>query len=148
MKNEFERKNVKIISKRSAKNMKLKIIDSNFSIVKFLPTETVPLWALNSEVFSITQTDEELSIVCPTDCLPKNDAFKDIENDWKCLKVEGVLDFSLTGILSSLANPLAENNISIFAISTFNTDYLLVKSHTIEKAKVVLENEGHIFIEI
>jgi len=62
--------------------------------------------------------------------------------------VEGVLDFSLTGILASLANPLAENKISIFAISTFNTDYLLIKSHSIEKAKVVLENEGHTFSDI
>ena len=61
-------------------------------------------------------------------------------NDWKCIKVEGILDFNLTGVLSSLANTLAENKISIFAISTFNTDYLLVKGHSIEKARVVLEN--------
>ncbi|MEH7379960.1 ACT domain-containing protein [Bacillus sp. JJ1533] len=128
--------------------MKLKILDSNFAVVKFPPTETIPLWALNSDLFSITRTDEELSIVCPSECLPMNEAFKDVENDWKCIKVEGVLDFSLTGILSSLANPLAENNISIFAISTFNTDYLLVKSHSIENAVVVLENEGHIFGDI
>ena len=84
-------------------------------------------------------------VVCPSDCLPKNEVFKDIENDWKCIKVEGILDFSLTGILSSLANILAENKISIFAISTFNTDYLLIKSYSIEKAKVVLKNEGSYF---
>ena len=64
------------------------------------------------------------------------------------LKVEGVLDFGLTGILASLANSLAENKISIFAISTFNTDYLLVKNHSIEKAKLVLVNEGHSFNNI
>jgi hypothetical protein len=86
--------------------------------------------------------------VCPSECLPIDEVFKDVENDWKCIKVEGVLDFSLTGILASLANPLAENKISIFAISTFNTDYLLIKSHLIEKAKFVLENEGHIFSDI
>jgi hypothetical protein len=125
--------------------MKLKILDSTFSVVKFPPAETIPLWALNSNVFSITRTDEELSIVCPSECLPINEQIKDVENDWKCIKVEGVLDFSLTGILSSLANTLAENKISIFAISTFNTDYLLVKSHSIEKARVLLENEGHSF---
>ncbi|SDN67160.1 ACT domain-containing protein [Bacillus sp. OK048] len=128
--------------------MKLKILDSNFSVVKFPPTETIPLWALNTDVISITRTDEELSIVCPSESLPMNEAFMDVENGWKCIKVEGVLDFSLTGILASLANPLAKNKISIFAISTFNTDYLLVKSHSIEKAQVVLENEGHIFSEI
>ena len=63
-------------------------------------------------------------------------------------KSRGSFDFSLTGILASLANPLAENKISIFAISTFNTDYLLVKSHSIEKARLVLENEGHSFSNI
>lgn len=125
--------------------MKLRILDSNFSVVKLSPTEKIPVWALNSDVFSITLTDEELSIVCTSECLPLNEAFMDVENDWKCIKIDGVLDFSLTGILASLANPLAENNISIFAISTFNTDYLLVKSHSIEKAKVVLENDGHNF---
>lgn len=128
--------------------MKLKILDPTFSVVKFPPTKTIPLWALNCDVFSITRTDEELSIVCPSECLPINEQIKEVENDWKCIKVEGVLDFGLTGILSSLANPLAENKVSIFAISTFNTDYILVKSHSIEKAKVVLENEGHSFSNI
>jgi uncharacterized protein len=125
--------------------MELKILDSTFSIVKFPPAEKIPLWVLNCDVFSITRTDEELSVVCPSECLPINEQVKDVENDWRCIKVEGILDFSLTGILSSLANTLAENNISIFAISTFNTDYLLVKSHSIERARVVLENEGHSF---
>ena len=128
--------------------MKLKILDSTFSVMKFPPAETIPLWALNGDVFSITRTDEELSVVCPSDCLPINERMKEVENDWKCIKVEGVLDFSLTGILSSLANTLAESKISIFAISTFNTDYLLVKGHSIEKARVVLENEGHSFSHI
>ena len=113
--------------------------------MKLPPSETIPLWALNCNVFSITRTDEELSVVCPSECLPINGQIKEVENDWKYIKVEGVLDFSLTGILSSLANSLAENKISIFVISIFNNDYLLVKSHSIEKAKVILENKGHIF---
>ncbi|WP_066307273.1 ACT domain-containing protein [Bacillus sp. FJAT-29814] len=129
--------------------MKLTILNSTFSVVKLPPNEPLPLWAIKSDVFfSITRTVEELSIVCPSECLPLNEVFKDAENDWKCMKVEGVLDFNLTGILASLANPLAENNISIFAISTFNTDYLLIKSHSIEKAKVILENEGHTFTDM
>lgn len=121
------------------------MLDSTFSVVKVPPTETIPLWAINADMFSITKTDEELSIVCPSECLPSNEEYKYVENDWMCIKVEGILDFSLTGILSSLANTLAKNQISIFAISTYNTDYLLIKSHSIEKAKVVLENEGHTF---
>lgn len=125
--------------------MKLKILDTTFSVVKIPPNETIPLWAISADVFSITRTDEELSIVCPSDCLPASEEFEYAENGWSCIKVEGILDFSLTGILSSLANTLAENTISIFAISTYNTDYLLIKSHSIEKAKVVLENEGHSF---
>ena len=125
--------------------MNLKILESTFSIMKLPSTEKIPSWALNPDVFSITRTDEELSIVFPSEYLSLNEVMEDVEDDWKCIKVEGVLDFNLTGILSSLAKPLAESKISIFAISTFNTDYLLIKSHSIEKAKVVLENEGHTF---
>ena len=144
----FRRRNSKITSKRGAEKMKLKILDLTFSIVKLSPTETIPSWATSCDVFSITRTNEELSILCPSECLPMNEELKEVENDWKCIKVEGVLDFSLTGILASLANPLAENKISIFAISTFNTDYLLIKSHALEKTRLVLENEGHSFSHI
>lgn len=125
--------------------MNLVILDMLFSVVKLPPKEEIPFWAGKGEFFSITRTNEELSIVCPTSNVPDS-ILKDVEHDWKCIKVEGVLDFALTGILSSLANPLAENNISIFAISTFNTDYLLIKVDSIEKAKSVLENAGHTFI--
>ncbi|MGR3779335.1 ACT domain-containing protein [Bacillus paramycoides] len=125
--------------------MNLTILDTTFSVIKLPKTEEVPSWASKGELFSITRTNEELSIVCASSNVPDN-ILKDVEHDWKCMKVEGMLDFGLTGILSSLANPLADNNISIFAISTFNTDYLLVKLHSIEKAKSVLENAGHTFI--
>jgi hypothetical protein len=124
--------------------MDLVVLDPFFSILKLPPTETIPSWALHGEVFSVTRTNEELSIVCPSSCLP-NEELIDVENDWNCMKVDGVLDFGLTGILASLVNPLAENNISIFAISTFNTDYLFIKSHTLAKAKSVLEYAGHSF---
>lgn len=125
--------------------MNLTILDTTFSVIKLPKTEEIPSWASKGELFSITRTIEELSIVCASSNVPDN-ILKDVEHDWKCIKVEGILDFGLTGILSSLANPLADNNISIFAISTFNTDYLLVKLHSIEKAKSVLENSGHAFI--
>ncbi|MBH0359032.1 ACT domain-containing protein [Bacillus toyonensis] len=125
--------------------MNLTILDTTFSVIKLPKTEEIPSWASKGELFSITRTIEELSIVCASSNVPDN-ILKDVEHDWKCIKVEGILDFGLTGILSSLANPLADNNISIFAISTFNTDYLLVKLHSIEKAKSVLENAGHTFI--
>ncbi|MFD0679357.1 MULTISPECIES: ACT domain-containing protein [unclassified Paenibacillus] len=96
--------------------MNLTILDALFTVVRLAPTDTVPSWASGGEFFSITCTNEELSIVCPTSNIPHH-VLNDVENDWKCIKVDGVLDFGLTGILASLANPLAENNISIFAIS-------------------------------
>ncbi|GGA14287.1 ACT domain-containing protein [Paenibacillus marchantiophytorum] len=125
--------------------MNLVILDTIFSVVKLPPIEEIPYWADKGAFFSITRTNEELSIVCPTSNVPDS-ILTDVEHDWNCIKVEGILDFGLTGILSSLANPLAENNISIFAISTSNTDYLLIKVHSIEKAKSLLENAGHTFI--
>jgi len=124
--------------------MNLTILDTLFSIVKLPPTEEVPSWASSGELLSITRTNDELSIVCPASNIP-HDAPTDIEHNWKCIMVEGVLDFGLTGILSSLARPLAENEISIFAISTYNTDYILMKAHFLAKAKLVLQNAGHTF---
>lgn len=123
--------------------MKLSILNDSFSVVKLPPTADIPAWAMHGEFFSITRTAEELSIVCPSACLQEPLELAAAEHDWSCIKVEGVLDFGLTGILASLANPLAENGISLFAISTYNTDYLLVKSHVLDQARWVLEQAGH-----
>lgn len=95
----------------------------------------IPSWATDGTFFSISKTDDELSIVCSEDKVP--DYIKS-EKNWRAFKVMGPLDFSLTGILASLTNPLAETKISIFAISTFDTDYLLVKDDNLEKAVKVL----------
>lgn len=126
--------------------MRLTILQPVFFILKLPPDEPVPSWLPDNGPFFVARTDEELSIVCPSGALPSGASFADAEHGWKCIKVEGVLDFSLTGILSSLAAPLAENGISLFAVSTFNTDYLLVKSGDIGKAKAVLEKAGHEFV--
>ncbi|SER19784.1 hypothetical protein SAMN04487944_101605 [Gracilibacillus ureilyticus] len=123
--------------------MQLKILPSAFSVIKLDPAEAIPSWAVSDEFVSITKTDEELSIVCPTENIPAEADISAAEHEWSCIKIEGVLDFSLTGILASLANPLAENHISIFALSTYNTDFLMVKSHALKKAKEVLTAEGH-----
>jgi hypothetical protein len=127
--------------------MQLRILDSTFSVVKLSPADPVPSWALNGELCSVTRTADELSIVVPTACLPPDAAFADVEHGFRCIKIEeGVLDFSLTGILASLAVPLAGAEISIFAIATYNTDYILVKNHSLAKARAVLEQAGHTFI--
>jgi len=97
--------------------------------------EKIPEWAQKGGFFSITKTQEELSIVCEDNLIPNE---VKAERGWCCFKVQGPLDFGLTGILSSLASPLAAAKVSIFAISTYDTDYLLVKKENFEKAKEVL----------
>jgi len=94
-----------------------------------------------TEFFFIGKTDEELSLVCKTEDTPA----KTLERDdgWRGFRIEGTLDFSLIGILSKLSGILAEHKIGIFAISTYNTDYILVKEENFEKALKVLTSEGY-----
>ena len=94
-----------------------------------------------SEFYFIGKTDEELSLVCKTEDAPANTVERD--DGWKGFRIEGVLDFSMIGILSKLSGILAENNIGIFAVSTYNTDYILVKEENFEKALTVLKAEGY-----
>lgn len=107
----------------------------SLAIVRLDVSCDIPLWATSQNFFSITKTHEELSIVCPENCVPPD---VKVEKGWGCFKVEGPLDFGLTGILSSLTKPLAQAQISIFALSTFDTDYIMVKKENLEKAKTVL----------
>lgn len=114
----------------------LSLMPDLLAIARLSPASGIPLWAMDrNSFFSITQTDDELSIVCLEKYVPSN---VKIERGWRGLKVEGPLDFGLTGILASLANPLAEVKISIFALSTFDTDYILVKQESLERALDVL----------
>ncbi|MDE6442630.1 MAG: ACT domain-containing protein [Clostridia bacterium] len=96
---------------------------------------------LNNEFCFIAKTDEEISLVCITADAPKNTTERD--DGWKCFRIQGVLDFSLIGILSKISSILAENEIGIFAVSTFNTDYILVKEENFEKSIKVLSLNGY-----
>lgn len=96
---------------------------------------------LTTDFFFIGKTDEELSLVCKTEDVPAKTLKRD--DGWKGFRIEGVLDFSLIGILSKLTGILADNGIGIFAVSTFNTDYILVKAENFEKALTVLSAEGY-----
>lgn len=120
----------------------LSILPDTVAICRLSQNANVPDWALTGEFFSITKTADELSLVCNQVSIPED---VPCERDWRCLKVEGTLDFSLTGILAALAAPLAEAKISIFAISTFDTDYLLVKENHLKNAIKVLSAAGHLF---
>ena len=122
--------------------LKLSILEPAFSVHRFKPTTPIPAAVLSSSFYSISRSSDELSIVCPADLPLEADK---TETDWSCIKVLGSLDFSLTGILAAISNVLAEANISIFAISTFDTDYILVKANKLEAAKLALEHAGYQF---
>lgn len=96
---------------------------------------------LNGEIFFIGKTDEEISLVCETEYAPENTLAR--EDGWRGFRIQGVLDFSLIGILSKLSAVLAENGIGIFAVSTYNTDYILVKEERFTEALDVLEKAGY-----
>jgi len=118
----------------------LSILPEIYAICRLDAHSPVPAWVTAGEWFSITRTPEELSIVCPQGRVPGQAT---CEKGWRCLKVQGPLDLSLSGILASLLGPLAEAGISIFAISTFDTDYLLVKARDLQNAIQVLRQAGH-----
>jgi hypothetical protein len=122
--------------------MKLQILDNQFSVSRLDPQSVIPEWAFQGHFFSVTRTKNELSIVCEGILVPVG--IKS-ETGWRILKVDGILDFNLTGILASITNPLAEAKISIFAISTFDTDYVLVKESDLEIAGKVLRSNGFQF---
>ncbi len=96
---------------------------------------------LAADFFFIGKTDEEISLVCKTECTPGNTTAR--EDGWRGFRIEGVLDFSLTGILSGLSGILAENGIGIFAVSTYNTDYILVKAEQFDRAMEALKAAGY-----
>lgn len=122
--------------------LSLSVLPLHLAVCRLTPSEEIPDWAHKSaDFFSITRTQEELSIVCSETDVPQS---VKTERGWRCLKVEGPLDFGLTGILSSLTLPLAEAKISIFAISTFDTDYLCVKEYNLQKAIEILGKFCHI----
>lgn len=118
--------------------MTLKKIEHNFSVCKVLSISDIDLKA---GFFFVGKTDEELSLVCKTEDVPANTIERD--DGWKGFRIQGKLDFSLIGILSKLSNILADNKIGIFAVSTYNTDYILVKAENFDKAIEVLVLEGY-----
>lgn len=118
--------------------MKLKTLPYHFSVCKLLKADNIHL---NAAFCFIGKTDEEISLVCTTENIPADTIERD--DGWRCFRIEGVLDFSLIGILSKISTVLAENKIGIFAVSTYNTDYILVKEENFERALKVLASEGY-----
>ena len=114
---------------------KLSVLDDLFTIHRFPPDTQIPEAVCESRFYTISRTDEELSIVSPSSVVLHSERS---ETGWACIKVLGPLDFSLTGILADISHVLARAEISIFALSTFDTDYILLKSGKLESAKTAL----------
>ena len=121
--------------------MKLNIIDNKLTVCKVANISAIDLTA---DFFFIGKTDEELSLVCRTEDTPSETLERD--DGWRGFRIQGSLDFSLIGILSKLSGILAEHKIGIFAVSTYNTDYILVKEENYERALEALASNGYSFV--
>ncbi len=120
--------------------MTLSFLSGRFAVCRLTKDEALPAWALGGPFVSVTRTLDELSIVCPAECIP--DGVR-CEKGWRCLRVRGTLDFAEIGILSSILEPLANARISVFVISTYDTDYVLIKQENETQARAVLAAAGH-----
>lgn len=118
--------------------MELKVLPYSFTVCK---VSTINHIDLNTEFCFVGKTDDEISLVCKTEDAPTDTTERD--DGWKGFRIEGVLDFSLIGILSKISSILAENKIGIFAVSTFNTDYIFVKSENFDRAMSALKKKGY-----
>ena len=124
----------------ATRHLELSLLPERFAISRLAPESPIPGWATQGPFYSVTRTGDELSIVTELSRVPA-----DIQSQpvWRVLKVHGPFVLSEIGVLAALAMPLAEAKISLFAISTFDTDYLLVASETLPAATAALERAGH-----
>lgn len=120
--------------------MKLYVLDDLYAIVRLEPDAPLPGWARGGPFWSITRSESELSVVCRQDDVP---ADASAERGWCAFEVAGPLDFSLTGVVSSLVGPLADEDVPLFVVSTFETDYLLVREHDLQRSVETLTSAGH-----
>ena len=120
--------------------LELDIQEELFGVCQLGPEEALPEWLPRNGFCSITRTDDELSIVCAESSVPED---VKCERGWRMLRIAGTQAFTLTGVLNSVLEPLAKAEISVFAISTFDTDYVLVKAESLERAAMVLREAGH-----
>ena len=132
------------VEAKQMKKLKWTLLKENFSLHRLEANAKVPEIVLDSSFFSVTRTSDELSIVVPEGIMLSG---TQKEPGWSCIKMLGPLDFGLTGILSGISKVLAEEGISIFAVSTFDTDYILVKQEACEHAIGALKAAGYEFVE-
>jgi hypothetical protein len=121
--------------------MELRILDEQLAIARCAADAPMPAWVRGRDFLAVVRTPRELSIVCADDAVPASHT--EVERGFRALAVVGTLDFALTGIVAALAAPLAAAGISIFGISTYDTDHILVRATSLDEARVALESAGH-----
>jgi hypothetical protein len=122
------------------RKLSLKILPHRMAVCRFEPAAPLPEWIGDAGFYSVTRTESELTVVCPETCLAPGTAG---EAGWRCFRVQGLLDFSEIGIILSLTQPLSENGVAVFVISTFDTDYFMVKEKDLARAIDALTAKGH-----
>jgi hypothetical protein len=120
--------------------LRLSVLPDLYAISRLEGDAAVPSWASSDGFWSITRTADELSVVCREHLVP--DGIR-CQRDWRCLRVAGAMDFSMVGVVSSLVTPLAEAGLSVFVVSTFDTDHLLVKDSDVDAVTTALSGAGH-----
>lgn len=120
--------------------LRLSLLDGPLAVCRLDAVTDVPSWAASGGFLSVTRTDDELSVVCLEEALPEGVRH---EKGWRALKLEGPFEFSEVGVLASVAAPLAGAGVSVFAVSTFDTDYVLVKHERLERAIAALRELGY-----
>jgi hypothetical protein len=124
----------------STRGLELTLLPERFAISRLAADAPIPGWAMEGAFFSITRTGDELSVVCELARVPVG---VQSQSGWRVFKVHGPFVLTEIGVLSALATPLADAKLSLFAVSTFDTDYLLVASETLSAAVAALERAGH-----
>ncbi|MCP4257397.1 MAG: ACT domain-containing protein [Planctomycetes bacterium] len=122
------------------KQLKLSLLKDKYGICTLPGTTEIPDWALMQSLISITRTKEELTIVCRQDLIPSK---CQCDLNWRCFRVDGTFDLKQIGVIYSISSPLADVGISIYVISTYNTDYFLVQQDKVNHTISVLSNSGH-----
>lgn len=124
----------------TTRSLTLEVLPDRLAVCRLDRGAPLPAWAAAGGFVSLTRTDAELSVVCLQESVPSGTC---AEPGWRCLRVKGPLGFGLTGVIASLAGPLASSGVSIFVVSTYDTDYLMVQERDLERGVHALERAGH-----
>lgn len=128
-----------------SERLTLSVLPHRLAICRLSAGAALPAWCADAPWYSVTRTDDELSVVVPEERVPAS-ANAEVDPGWCALKVHGPLDFSMTGVLANLSAPLADAGISIFAISTYDTDYILVRAGDLDRAVSVLRAHDYVVV--